>query len=256
MLIALDVGNSHVKVGGFYGDDLRFVASIATDDRQTGEQYACALKDVFALYRVELDQIDGVVLCSVVPSMHAIIHKAVRFLTQNPILNVSSGVKTGLNIKIDHPRALGSDLVANAVWAMHQAKTPCVVVDIGTVTTFTAIDSSGVLVGTAISAGVGIMLEAIKRNAAQLPTVQLEAPAHGVLGKNTVEAIKAGTIYGAAGLIDGILARYAEVLEAAPHVLLTGGASEVIAPYLTTPAELDPYVTLRGLHLIWKKNRG
>lgn len=256
MLIALDVGNSHVKVGGFNGDDLQFVASIETDDRQTGEQYACALKDVFGLYGVTLSEIHGAVLCSVVPGMHPIMSKALRFLTNGPILNVSSGVKTGLNIKIDQPRALGSDLVANAVWAMHTGRTPCVVVDMGTVTTFTAIDRDGVLVGTAIAAGVRIMLDAVKRSAAQLPIVQLEAPAHGVIGKNTVEAIKAGAVYGAAAMIDGMLARYADAFGAAPHVFLTGGASEAIAPYLQTEAALDPYITLRGLYLIWKKNRG
>lgn len=256
MLLALDVGNSHVKIGGFNGDEIQFVASIATDDRQTGEQYACLLQNVCALYAVTLSEIHGIALCSVVPSMHEIMLKALGFLTDAPVLNVSSGVKTGLNIKIDQPRALGSDLVANAVWAMHTGHTPCVVVDMGTVTTFTALDQQGALVGTAIAAGVKIALDAMKHNAAQLPTVQLEAPSHGVLGKNTVEAIKAGVVYGAAAMIDGMLTQYAAILQTPPHVLLTGGASAVVAPYLQTPFTLDAYVTLRGLHLIWKKNRG
>lgn len=256
MLIAIDIGNSHVKLGGFDGDDLKFVASIATDDRQTGEQYACTLKNVFALYGVNASQIDGAVLCSVVPSMPPIILRALALLSECPVLSLSSGVKTGLNIKIDQPRALGSDLVANAVWAMHEGKMPCVTVDLGTATTFTVIDGSGVLIGTAISAGVGVMLDGLKRHAAQLPTVQLEPPAHGPSGRNTAEAIRSGVVYGTASLIDGMLVRFAEQLGDKPHVLLTGGAAEVIQPFLKTEAELDPHLTLRGLALVWKKNRG
>lgn len=256
MLIALDVGNSHVKAGGFDGDDLKFVASIATDDRKTGEQYAFELKNVFSLFGVDSAQIDGIVQCSVVPSMPPILSRALSLLTNCPVLHVSSGVRTGLNIKIDQPRGLGSDLVANAVWAMHVGKTPCVVVDVGTVTTFTAIDRTGVLVGTSIAAGPRIMLDAIKHSAAQLPSVQLEAPIHGVTGRNTAEAIKAGVVYGTAAMIDGMLERYGEALGQPPFVLLTGGSAQQIAPYLRTPAELDTYVTLRGLQLIWRRNRG
>ncbi len=255
MLVTLDIGNSHVRFGGFCGDDMQFVASIATDDRLTGEQYACQLRDVFGLYGIDPAQIDGVVFCSVVPSVTPAIHKAIRMLTGCEPLGVGSGVKTGLNLKIDQPRALGSDLVANAVWAAHRGKLPCVVVDMGTATTFTVLDRSGVLIGTAIAAGVKASLDTLKNMAAQLPAIRMEAPARGVLGHNTVDAMKSGAVYGAAAMVDGMVRRIADALGETPYVLLCGGTGEAIAPYLATPAECDPSVTLRGLSVIWRKNQ-
>lgn len=256
MLIAMDVGNSHIKLGGFNGDDLQFVASIATDDRQTGEQYACMLQQIFALYGAAVSQIDAVVLCSVVPSMPPILLRAIALLSSCPVLRLTSGTKTGLNIKLEQPRTLGSDFVANAVWAVQNGHTPCVVVDVGTATTFTAIDAQGALIGTAIAAGVGIMLDGLKKHAAQLPTVQLESPTHGAAGKNTAQAICSGVVYGTAALIDGMLARFTQELGCMPRVWLTGGAAEVIAPFLHTQTVYDAHITLRGLALVWKKNRG
>lgn len=255
MLIALDIGNSHVKLGGFDGDDMKFVASIATDERQTGEQYACTLQNVFSLYGVPMCGISGAVLCSVVPVMPPILQRALALLVDCPVLCVSSGVKTGLNVKIDQPRALGSDLVANAVWAMHGGQVPCVVVDLGTATTFTVIDGRGVLTGTAITAGMGSVLGALKRDAAQLPTVLLEEPQH-LAGKNTADAIRSGVVYGTAAMIDGMLSRFAAQLGETPTVLLTGGGAALITRFLQTPHVFDAHVTLRGLQLIWKKNRG
>lgn len=256
MLIALDVGNSHVKIGGFDGDGLLLTASIATDDRKTGEQYACELQSVLALLHAGQAKVDGAVLGSVVPAMTPILQRALGLLSGCPVLSVSSGVKTGLNIKLEEPRAIGSDLVANAVWAAERGRTPCVVVDLGTVTTFTAMSREGAFVGKAIAAGPRGMLASLRRDAAQLPSVQLEAPRHGVCGRNTVEAMKAGVLYGAAAMVDGMLARYEEALGGPLDVLLTGGSAPAVAPYLKTKAELDPHVTLRGLHLLWKKNRG
>ncbi len=257
MLLALDIGNSHIKIGVFCADQLQYVASIATDERQTREQYACMLQSVLALGKVDATQITDCILCSVVPAVTAIVQQALQLLWKDaPKMNVASGVKTGLNIRLDHPRALGSDLVANAVWALQSGKLPCVVVDVGTVTTFTAIDGIGALVGTAIAAGVRGTLQAAKQHAAQLPTVQMELPAHGVLGKNTVEALQSGAIYGAAAMVDGMVKRFAEALGAEPTVFLTGGTAEVIASHLQVAAILAPYSTLRGLQEIWKKNAG
>ena len=254
MLIALDIGNSHVRFGGFCGDDMQFVASIATDSRLTGEQYACQLRDVLALYGVEPAQIDGVVFCSVAPAVTPNIQKAIRILNGQEPFGVASGVKTGLNLKIDQPRALGSDLVANAVWAVQRGKLPCVVVDLGTATTFTVLDRSGVLIGTAIAAGVRASLDTLKNMAAQLPSIRMEAPSRGVLGRNTVDAMKSGAVYGAAAMVDGMVHRIADALGEMRHVLLCGGTSEAVAPYLTIAAECDPCATLRGLVTVWHKN--
>ncbi len=253
MLIALDIGNSHISFGGFDGDDLRFVASIATDERQTGEQYACLIRSVFSLHKVVPEEIEGVVMSSVVPAVTPVLQAAFRLLCGCEILGIGSGVRTGLNMRVDQPRALGNDLVANAVFGLSQGKLPCVVVDLGTATTFTVLDASGTLVGYSIVAGMSVALTALKAHAAQLPTVQPVAP-EKVIGRNTIAAMQSGAVYGAASMIDGMIARIAGELDAAPTVFLTGGGSEVVSPLLTAAHIDSPYATLRGLRIIWQKN--
>ena len=254
MLIALDIGNSHISFGGFDGDDLKFVASIATDERQTGEQYACLIRSVFSLHRVEPSDIEGVVMSSVVPAVTPVLQAAFRLLCGCEILSIGSGVRTGLNMRVDQPRALGNDLVANAVCALSRGRLPCVVVDLGTATTFTVLDASGTLIGYSITAGMAVALSALKQSAAQLPTVQATAP-EKVIGRNTIAAMQSGAVYGTACMIDGMIARVARELDAAPTVLLTGGAAETISPLLTTAHTCLPYVTLHGLRIIWQKNK-
>lgn len=254
MLIALDIGNSHIRFGGFCGDEMQFAASIATDSRLTAEQYACQLRDAAWLYHANLAQTTGVVYCSVVPAVTPAILNAVKLLAGCEVLGLGQGTKTGLNLKVDQPRALGSDLVANAVWAACRGKLPCVVVDLGTATTFTVLDRSGALVGTAIAAGIHSSLDTLKNMAAQLPAIRMEAPARGVIGRNTIDAMKSGAIFGAAAMIDGMTARIAEALGEMPHILLCGGCGQAVAPYLTVAADCDPYTTLRGLAVVWQKN--
>lgn len=254
MLLAIDIGNSHVLFGGFADGKQQFVASIATDTRQTGEQYACTIGNVLALHRVQASQITGVVFCAVVPAMVSTIQHALSFLTTAPVLNVGAGVKTGLNIRIDQPRTLGSDRVAQAVYAVRTQPMPCVIVDMGTATSFTALDKTGALVGSAITAGVGISLRALKEHAVQLPTVGLELSAHGVLGRNTADAIRAGVVYGAASMVEGMLDRFAEALGQPCTVLLTGGSATLVQPLLRTKTVYEPQVSLLGLAMIWEKN--
>lgn len=254
MLLALDIGNSHIKFAGFNKDDLCFVASIATDSKQTSEQYAYTIKNVFELHNVSVNQINSAILCSVVPSMIPIINKAISFICKCQVLTVSSGIKTGLNIKLEQAKTLGSDFVANAVYAVHKKELPCVVVDLGTATTFTVIDENGVLIGKSIASGVGIMLEGLKHNAAQLPTVQLEQVKQSVIGKNTSDAICSGIVHGTAAMIDGMIERFAKELEQTPNVLITGGASSLVYPYINTKAQIDTNATLYGLLYIWQKN--
>lgn len=254
MLIALNIGNSHISFGGFNGDDLTFVASIATDEKQTGEQYACVVQSVFSLYGVDPKRIEGLVMSSVVPSVTPTIQAAFRLLCGCPILSIGSGVRTGLNIRMDQPRALGQDLVADAVCALNRGKLPCVVVDLGTAITFTVLNGAGVLVGTSIAAGMMVSLAALKQRAAQLPTVQPVAPDH-VIGRNTITAMQSGAVYGAAAMIDGMIDRIAEELRERPDVLVTGGSAEAVLSLLRTPHTYVPHAALHGLRAIWQKNR-
>lgn len=254
MLIALDIGNSHISFGGFDGDALLFVASIATDERQTREQYACALQNVFSLYRVNLKDIEGIVLSSVVPAVTPVLQAALRLLCDCDLLCIGQGVRTGLNVRVDQPRTLGSDLVANAVYAMARRELPCVVVDLGTATTFTVLDQKGTMVGYSIAAGLSISLSALKQQAAQLPTVQPTAPKR-ILGRNTIEAMQGGAVYGTAALVDGMVKRIEQEMGISLTVLVTGGFAETVAPLLQTVHTYVPYATLHGLRMIWQKNR-
>ena len=193
-------------------------------------------------------------MSSVVPAVTPILRAAFHLLCGCDVLSIGSGVRTGLNVRVDQPRALGNDLVANAVCALSRGSLPCVVVDLGTATTFTVLDASGTLIGYSITAGLSIALSALKQSAAQLPTVQAVAP-DKVIGRNTIAAMQSGAVYGAAAMVDGMIARIADELGAQPAVLLSGGAAETVSPLLAAAHTYLPYATLRGLRLIWQKNK-
>ena len=249
MLIAVNAGNSRVLLGGYEEDGQVFSASIATEPKLTRDDYACKLQQVLLLYGVNVRRIHGGIVSSVVPSMVGVLEGALRLLGIRDVIEVSSGVKTGLNIRSEQPRQVGSDRVAAAVAARAKGKLPCVAITLGTATTFTALDQSGALVGSAITAGVQLSLLALREQAAQLPAVAIDA-------RNTVDAMRVGAVYGAASLVDGMVERFAEALGETPYVVLTGELAPLVTPYLRIPFEYDESLVLDGLHLIWKKNRG
>ena len=255
MLIEVNAGNSHVLLGGYEEDERVFAASIATDPKQTGDDYACKLRQVFDLYGVDAKQIHGAVLGSVVPGLVAVLEQALRLMGVQDIIEVSSGVKTGLNIRSEQPRQVGSDRVACAVAARAKGKLPCVVACLGTATTFTVLDAQGALVGSAITAGVRLSVDALRAQAAQLPAVALEARDEGILARNTVDAMRVGAVYGAAAMVDGMVERFAKPLGQQPHVVVTGSLAPLVLSYLRVPCEYDAHLALDGLRLIWEKNR-
>ena len=234
MLIAVNAGNSRVLLGGYEEDGQVFSASIATEPKLTRDDYACKLQQVLLLYGVNVRRIHGGIVSSVVPSMVGVLEGALRLLGIRDVIEVSSGVKTGLNIRSEQPRQVGSDRVAAAVAARAKGKLPCVAVTLGTATTFTALDGAGALVGSAITAGVQLSLLALREQAAQLPAVAIDAKDEGILARNTVD----------------------EALGETPYVVLTGELAPLVTPYLRIPFEYDESLVLDGLHLIWKKNRG
>ena len=252
MLIAVNAGNSRVLLGGYEEDGQVFSASIATEPKLTRDDYACKLQQVLLLYGVNVRRIHGGIVSSVVPSMVGVLEGALRLLGIRDVIEVSSG----LNIRSEQPRQVGSDRVAAAVAARAKGKLPCVAVTLGTATTFTALDGSGALVGSAITAGVQLSLLALREQAAQLPAVAIDAKDEGILARNTVDAMRVGAVYGAASLVDGMVERFAEALGETPYVVLTGELAPLVTPYLRIPFEYDESLVLDGLHLIWKKNRG
>lgn len=254
MLLTINAQNTFITLGCFRAGRLETVTQLGTELRYTADQYACAIASVLQLHHVRLEQIGGAVLCSVVPALSEALRQAVETLLGCPVVCVSAGVKTGLNMKIDHPHMLGSDLVCLAVEAVSRQKLPCVAVDLGTATTFTCIDKNGVLVGTAIAPGVRLGLEALREQAAQLPSVTLNKKVP-MMGKNTVDAIRSGVLNGTASMVDGMILRLREQLGEPLTVYLTGTYADEIAPLLREQTEEEEYLALMGLQKIWEKNK-
>ena len=255
MLIAVIADNSHIRIH-FKGDGgVAFAAPIATEPRQTDFYYACMIEQLFTLCGVEKEQIEGVVLASVVPQLTHALMGALSFVTGKRPLNVSSGVKTGLNIRSDQPQQVGADRVAAAVAAKARGKLPCVVVDCGAAITFTVLDQSGALAASAIAPGVRMSLEALRAESAQLPTVALEnSVRYDMMARNTADAMRVGAVVGAAAMIDGMVDRYAEALGETPQVWLTGEGVPLIARHIRTCWDGADDLLFEGLRLIWEKN--
>ena len=248
MLITVLAENSHIRAVGFEGEEIRFHASVQTEPRQTSDYYILMLTQLFTLYGVSGERITGVVLASVVPQLTPTLIDA---------LSLSSGIKTGLNIRSDQPQQVGADRVAAAVAAKARGSLPCVVVDCGCATTFTVLDENGALVASAITAGVELSLEALRAQTAQLPTVALVRGArYDVMARNTADAMRVGAVMGAAAMVDGLIGRYAAVLGKTPRVWLTGDCCQLIAPHLSIGWDRADDLIFEGLRLVWSKNRG
>lgn len=255
MLLAINVQNANITLGCFDESKLRIVAHIATETSHTADQYACQLDSVLRLHGCRASEIFGAVMCSVVPALSGILEQAVKLLCGCETINVSSGVKTGLSIEIDNPRLLGSDLVCVAVQAAAQEKLPALVIDMNTATTFTALDRRGTLIGSAIAPGVRIGLDALHERAAQLPSVSLTGASCKLIGKNTIDAMTAGVLLGAASMVDGMIGKFRAVLGDDLTIYLTGTEAAPVIPYLQQPVQRMDDMVLYGLHRIWAKNR-
>lgn len=254
MMIAVDAGNSHIRFGGYEANGLQFHAAIQTAVGQTSDFYAATCNQIFSLYKVPISAIRGAVIASVVPNITSILSDALSLLGVSKILTVSSGIKTGLNIKTDSPRQIGADRIAAAVAARACVRMPCIIIDCGTATTFTVLDSSGTLVGSVICAGVGASLSALRSLSAQLPMVSLTGDVTQMLAKNTEDAMRVGIVRGAAAMVKGLAASLSAQLSEPPHILLTGGSAQLLLPHLQLTCTHNPTLCLDGLYEIWKKN--
>lgn len=210
-------------------------------------------KPFLEIYQIQTTEIEGCIISSVVPSINHAVRKAVEKIAHCPVLLVGPGVKTGLQIAIDNPAQLGSDRVADAVAALHEYQPPVVIIDMGTATTLSVIDGQRRHIGGMIAPGVGISMNALTEKTAQLPKISLDPPKR-CIGSNTVECMKSGILYGAAGCIDGLLDRIEEELGETPTFLATGGLSEFIIPHCRHKIVLDNLLLLKGLQLIYQKN--
>ena len=253
MLLAIDIGNTNITLGGFEDNILTFTARLATNSSLTSDQYASHFKNILALYNQDYNEIDDCIISSVVPSVGSAVSRAVSLLCDIVPLTLGPGVKTGLNIKIDNPAQLGADLVAGAVGAISEYTLPCVVIDMGTASTISVIDRNGAYLGGVISAGVRLTLKALTENTAQLPAIDISAP-KSVIGTNTVDCMKSGLVFGAASMIDGVIERMEKEQGKMATIVATGGLSKEIIRHCKYDIIYDENLLLDGLLTIYKKN--
>ena len=254
MILTIDIGNSSITVGLFAPDGQpRFVASLETARNKSRDRCAMDLLGLFQLHGEDVGTVEGAILSCVVPPLEAAMASAVEFLIGKRPLVVGPGVKTGLNIRSDLHNQLGSDIVASSVAALHRYPSPVIVIDLGTATTFSLL-RDGVYDGCAILPGVRLGLDALAERTAELPHISIETPP-SPLGRNTIDAMRSGILYGNAGMVDSMIARFeAACGQRAAAVVATGGNAPLILPHCARQITYDPNLLLDGLYLLYKKN--
>lgn len=221
---------------------------------KTELEYAIDIKNVLDIYHIHRSDIEGGIVSSVVPQITNIVKLAVEKILKKEVLVVGAGIKTGLNIRMDNPAQLGSDLVVNAVAGIAEYPVPLLILDLGTANTVSVIDKNKNYIGGMIYPGIGVSLDSLTARASQLGGIGIEAPEH-IIGKNTVECMKSGIIYSSAAAIDGIIDRLQDELEGEATVIATGGLAKKIVPYCKREIILDDDLLLKGLAVIYRKNR-
>lgn len=255
MLLVVDVGNTQTHFGTFDGDELVEHWRFATVRTSTSDELGAALRNLLALRGVSLEDIDASIVSSTVPQLRPEwTAMAARYLGhQMPV--VGPGVKTGMPIRLDNPRELGADRLVNAVAAYEAVGGPVIVIDFGTAITFDVASPEGEYVGGIIAPGIEISMEALTQRAAALPKIDLTLEPRSLIGKGTVDAIRSGVIFGFAALVDGVVDRLREELGESAETISTGGLATTIAPYCRSIGAIDDLLTLKGLKLIWDRNR-
>ncbi len=254
MILAIDIGNTNIVIGCIDQEQIYFVERVSTDREKTALEYAVVFKSVLELYNIDPHETEGSIISSVVPPInHAICDAVKKIIGKEPML-VGPGVKTGLNIVIDNPAQLGSDLVVNAVAALKEYQPPLVIIDMGTATTISAVDSKGNYLGGSIIPGVRVALDSLVNRTSQLSRISLDAPKKAI-GRNTIECMKSGSILGNAAMLDGMIDRFEEELGTDATVVATGGLSQFIIPHCTHEIIYDDGLLLKGLWYIYERNR-
>lgn len=253
MVLTADIGNSNIVLGVFEGDVLKLTLRIKTDATRTRDEYAINLNSMLKINNINVSDIDGAIISSVVPNLSVPFAGAVEMLIGKPPFIVGPGVKTGLDIRIDNPSQLGCDMVVDAVSAIHSYGAPAIVIDMGTATTFSAIGKKGEYLGAAITPGVRISMNALAQNAAQISQINIDRPKHAI-GTNTTDSLKSGIVLGYASMLDGIIERFEMEIGAPCNVIATGGLSSLIIPHCKRKIIHDKDLLIKGLLLIYNKN--
>ena len=254
MILAIDIGNSNIVIGGVEGDEIVFEARLRTEATKTSDQYCVDLKILLDVYEVSKASIEGVIMASVVPQVLNSMQTAVKKLTGKNCLVVGPGLKTGLNILIENPSQTGADLVVGSVAALREHKPPMIVVDMGTATTMVALDKNGALIGGCIAPGVKISMDALTERTALLPGLQLDQPKKAI-GRNTIDCMRSGIMMGTACMLDGMVQRMEEELGSKATVVVTGGIGKFIVPMCRTPMIYDKDLLVKGLVALYRDNK-
>lgn len=254
MILAIDIGNTNIVIGCIREKESLFVERISTVHTKTELEYAIDIKNILDIYQISDERIEGGIISSVVPQVTEAVKLAVKKIIKKDVIVVGAGIKTGLDIRIDNPAQLGSDLVVDSVAGLSEYEVPMFIFDIGTATTVCVIDENRTYLGGMIYPGLGVSLDSLVARASQLGGISIEPPEH-VIGKNTIECMKSGVIYSAAAAIDGIVDRLEHEIGKSATVIATGGLAKKIIPYCTKKIILDETLLLKGLSILYQKNK-
>lgn len=252
MILALDIGNTNIVVGGIENGEVLFTGRMKTDEKSSADQIASQIDFILKLHNAPKPE--GGIISSVVPFVTGRAEKAIKTLTGKDALTVGKNVDMGIKIDMDNPEKVGEDMLVDAVAALAKYEPPLIIFDMGTASTCSIIDKEGSYIGSIIAPGVCISMNALSECCSKLPRIELSAPEKAI-AKNTVQSMKSGIVYGNAAMMDGIADRVFDELGYKTKIIATGGVGCVIVPYCRHEMEYDPDLLLKGLAVLWEKNR-
>lgn len=254
MILALDIGNTNIVIGCIDRERTYFIERLSTVRTKTELEYAVDIKTVLDIYHIKKADIEGCIISSVVPQITNVAKLAAEKILKKEVMVLGPGIKTGLNIMMDNPGQLGADLVADAVAGIAEYPVPLIIFDMGTATTVSVVDDKKNYIGGMILPGVGVSLDALTARASQLSGISIEAPKK-IIGKNTIDCMKSGILYSNAAAIDGIIDRIEDEIGKKATVLATGGLAKKIVAHCRRKVILDEDLLLKGLLVIYEKNK-
>lgn len=255
MVLAIDIGNTNIVVGGIDRERTHFIERISTVRTKTELEYAIDIKNVLDIYGILPTDIEGGIVCSVVPQITEILCEAAEKILHRKIMVVRPQMESGLTIQMDFPEQVGSDLIAGAVAGITYYRAPLIIFDLGTATTVCVVDEGGRYIGGMIYPGLQVSLDALTAHASQLQGVGLDSPKKAI-GKNTIDCMKSGILNSNAAAMDGIIDRLEEELGKKATVLATGGLARKVVPLCRRKVILDEELLLKGLLVLYQKNKG